>query len=225
VVTVDYPVDLRLVAECVDAPVTELEELNPSLLRGTTPKGQKFELRVPEGTKEKYHTAIAAIPKDKRVLWRYHKVEPGETLVTIAKKYHTTERSISQANGLDSTDLERDARLVIPVNGPIPGEHKVSYSKRATRYKVHTGDTVLTVAEDFGVPPEKVRSWNRLKGNQLHFGKVLLIYKPVDSTDPSPSGAKHHKKKSTTKHVAKTASKSQPAKTRKPGTALTAGNR
>ncbi len=225
VVTVDYPVDLRLVAECVDAPVTELEELNPSLLRGTTPKGQKFELRVPEGTKEKYHTAIAAIPKDKRVLWRYHKVEPGETLVTIAKKYHTTERSISQANGLDSTDLERDARLVIPVNGPIPGEHKVSYSKRATRYKVHTGDTVLTVAEDFGVPPEKVRSWNRLKGNQLHFGKVLLIYKPVDSTDPSPSGSRHHKKKRTTKHVAKTASKSQPAKTRKPGTALTAGNR
>ncbi len=72
VVTVDYPVDLRLVAECVDAPVTELEELNPSLLRGTTPKGQKFELRVPEGAKEKYQTAIAAIPKDKRVLWRYH---------------------------------------------------------------------------------------------------------------------------------------------------------
>ncbi len=168
VVTVDYPVDLRLVAECVDAPVTELEELNPSLLRGTTPKGQKFELRVPEGAKGKYQTAIAAIPKDKRVLWRYHKVEPGETLGTIAKKYHTTERSISQANGLDSADLERDVRLVIPVSGPVPGERKLAYSKRATRYKVHTGDTVLSVAEDFGVPPEKVRSWNRLKGNQLH---------------------------------------------------------
>ncbi len=114
---------------------------------------------------------------------------------------------------------------MIPVSGPVPGERKLAYSRRATRYKVHTGDTVLSVAEDFGVPPEKVRSWNRLKGNQLHFGKVLLIYKPVDSPDPVPSGAKHHKKKRTVKHVAQSGSKSQHARARKPTTALTAGNR
>src|SRR5215471_12648900 len=38
VVKVDYPVDLRLVAECVDATLEELVDLNPSLLRRTTPK-------------------------------------------------------------------------------------------------------------------------------------------------------------------------------------------
>ena len=35
-----YPVDLRLVAECVDTSVDYLQELNPSLLRMTTPKDE-----------------------------------------------------------------------------------------------------------------------------------------------------------------------------------------
>ena len=37
-ILIDYPVDLRLVAECVDTSVETLAELNPSLLRLTTPK-------------------------------------------------------------------------------------------------------------------------------------------------------------------------------------------
>src|SRR5262249_35783820 len=71
VVRVDYPVDLRLAAECVDSPVEELVDLNPSLVRRTTPKDQSFDLHLPSGTREKYEAAIAAIPKDKRVAWRY----------------------------------------------------------------------------------------------------------------------------------------------------------
>ena len=51
VVKVNYPVDLRLVAECVDAPVDTLVDLNPSLLRRTTPKDQAYDLRIPVGTK------------------------------------------------------------------------------------------------------------------------------------------------------------------------------
>src|SRR6266550_3136835 len=78
-VKIDYPVDLRLVAECVDAPAATLQELNPSLLRWTTPKNQEFELRLPAGTKASYLSAIQAIPQDMRVWWRYHKIAPGDT--------------------------------------------------------------------------------------------------------------------------------------------------
>src|SRR5207302_6699740 len=42
-VRVDYPVDLRLVAECVDAPVEQLIELNPSLLGRSTTNDRGFE--------------------------------------------------------------------------------------------------------------------------------------------------------------------------------------
>src|ERR1700690_784531 len=37
-IKIGYPIDLRLVAECVDASAADLQELNPSLLRLTTPK-------------------------------------------------------------------------------------------------------------------------------------------------------------------------------------------
>jgi membrane-bound lytic murein transglycosylase D len=178
VIKVDYPVDLRLVAECVDAPLDALVDLNPSLLRRTTPKDQPFDLRLPEGTKTKYETAIALIPTEKRVAWRYYKVERGDTLAGVARKYHTTERAITQANDLQGTELASGAKLVVPVNGAGTGG-KIVYSRYPTRYRTHTGDTVLTVAEDFGVPPDRLRRWNRLKGNELHRGKVLIVYKPL----------------------------------------------
>jgi membrane-bound lytic murein transglycosylase D len=193
VLKVDYPVDLRLVAECVDATLEELVELNPSLLRRTTPKDQAFELHLPENSLEKYRAAIEAIPRDKRVAWRYYKVQPGDTLAAIARKYHATERSIAQANGLQDSTVALDARLVIPVNAA--GSDKVHYSRYATRYKVHTGDTVLTVAEDFGVPPESVRRWNHLKGNDLRRGRLLVVYKPLGPGEADKAPLRHGKKR------------------------------
>lgn len=180
-VTVDYPVDLRLVAECVDGSVEVLQDLNPSLLRMTTPKQGSFDLKLPGGTVEKYQAAIAAIPVDKRVWWRYYKVAPGDTLPSVAKRYRTTVAAITDANSLETTALEPDSKLILPI---APGrslddpEH-MAFSKSATRYRVRKGDTVLSVADDFGVPPSRLRKWNRLKGNELRPGRVLRIYRPV----------------------------------------------
>lgn len=230
-VTVDYPVDLRLVAECVDTPVERLDELNPSLLRGTTPKDQHFELRLPEGTRQKYETAIAAIPKDKRVLWRYHKVDSGETLASIAKKYHTTERAIAAANDLNGQEIMVEAKLVIPMSGPVPNERTLAYSKRPTRYKVRKGDTVLSVADDFGVPPEQLRRWNRLKGNQLRRGRLLVIYKPVAHgkvEQVAARGSSSHHRKAVRKHTQtskkSTAAAGASSAPRSSPATLTAGN-
>lgn len=215
-VAVDYPVDLRLVAECVDSPVEQLADLNPSLLRRTTPKDERFELRLPEGTQEKYMEAIAAIPKDKRVLWHYHKVEAGDTLPSLARKYHTTERAISAANSLDGPELHADSKLIIPMTGVVPREGVIAYSKRPTRYKVRKGDTVLSVADDFGVPPERLRRWNRLKGNQLRRGRLLVIYKPLAPGEVEHVAIRRHKRthqaaKAPAKKSAKTGAKTHSA--------------
>ena len=196
VVRVNYPVDLRLVAECVDTPVEELVDLNPSLLRRVTPKDQPFDLHIPAGTKEKYQAAIAAIPADKRVAWRYYRIQPGDTLAGVAKKYRTTERAISQVNGLQDNALAVDSRLVIPMSVAESDAARIRYSKYPSRYKVHAGDTVLSVSEDFGVPPEKLRRWNRLKGNNLRHGRLLTIYKPLAPGEPDHAPARRHTRKS-----------------------------
>jgi membrane-bound lytic murein transglycosylase D len=201
-VTVNYPVDLHLVAECVDATVPQLQELNPSLLRLTTPRVGAFVLHLPQGTKDQYQTAIAAVPPDMRLWWRYHKVQPGDTLASLARSYRVTAKSIASANHLDSAELEADAKLVIPVAaGKHPLSDTATYARRITRYRVHKGDTVETVAENFGVSAQMVRRWNGLpRGDSLRGRKVLALHLPVTpnpetaSTASKPTG--HNRKTS-----------------------------
>ena len=215
-VKIDYPIDLRLVAECVDATTDDLLDLNPSLLRMTTPKfadskggdsrvgdsrvgdsrfsdkDNTFELHLPAGTAEKFQSAVAAIPADKRVWWRYHKVQAGETLASIARTYHTTPKAIAEANDFSAADLKSGAlpeptpgsetRLIIPI---APGKQAdtSTYARATTHYKIRKGDTIATVAANFGVSEKMLRSWNRLKGDSLAGRKTLYLHLPV-----APSG-------------------------------------
>jgi len=190
-VTVNYPVDLRLVADCVDATPAQLQQLNPSLLRLSTPKEGTFELRLPAGTKQQYMTAIADIPTGMRLWWRYPAVHSGDTLASLARTYHTTPRSIEDANHLDGGELEGNTKLIIPL---APGKHFVdtaTYARRITRYKVRRGDTVQTVAENFGVSPQMLRRWNGLRGDSLSGRKVLALHLPVSpASEPSSTASR-----------------------------------
>jgi membrane-bound lytic murein transglycosylase D len=187
-VKINYPVDLRLVAECVDASAADLQELNPSLLRLTTPKDKEFDLHLPVGTKDRYLAAVAAIPEGMRVWWRYHKVGEGETLNSIARAYRTTPRMVAQANNLDGDQIDPDSKLIIPI---APGKHSLdesaTYAKRITRYKVRKGDTVQSVADNFGVPPKMVQRWNHLKAGSLQGRRILYVHLPV-TPDASKTG-------------------------------------
>jgi membrane-bound lytic murein transglycosylase D len=177
-VKINYPVDLRLVAECVDASASDLQDLNPSLLRLTTPKDHEFELHVPAGTASKFEDAVASIPVDKRVWWRYHKVQAGETLASIARTYHTTAKSIAAANNLDDNELSPESRLIIPI-APGKQSDSTTYARTITRYRIRKGDTVESVAENLGVSAKMIRVWNRIKGNSLAGRKTLLVHLPV----------------------------------------------
>ncbi len=198
-VKIDYSVDLRLVAQCVDSTAATLQDLNPSLLRYTTPADQKFELHLPAGTKDQYNSAIAVIPEDMRVWWRYHLVARGDTLGTLARTYRTTAKAIAEANHLDGEDdLPADSKLVVPI---APGKHPATedgatYARRATRYRVRRGDTAQSVADNFGVAPAMVRRWNRLKGNGLQGRRVLYVHLPVTPTASEKRPAVASKSKS-----------------------------
>jgi membrane-bound lytic murein transglycosylase D len=180
IVTVNYPVDLRLVAECVNSTSSEMQDLNPSLLHLTTPRTGNFELHLPAGTKDQYEDAIAAIPADMRLWWRYHTVHSGDTLASLARNYHTTTKSIIAANHLDDNELQADAKLIIPVT---PGKHPLSdtatYARRITRYKIHPGDTVESVADNFGISPQMLRRWNGIHGDSLRGRRVLALHLPI----------------------------------------------
>jgi membrane-bound lytic murein transglycosylase D len=206
-VKINYPVDLRLVAECVDVSANDLQDLNPSLLRMTTPKDRTFDLHLPPGTSDKFTTAIAAIPPDMRVWWRYHKVQPGDTLLSVARTYRTTPKAIAEANNLDdSSDLAPDSKLIIPIAAGKRSttEDPATYARVATRYKVRKGDTVQSVADNFGVPPAMIRKWNHLKGDSLKGRTVVYVHQPVtpNAARDSSVASRSHSKSGKTTHTA-----------------------
>ncbi len=218
-VTIDYPVDLRLVAECLDTSAASLQELNPSLLRLTTPKDQTFTLILPAGSKDKYETAISLIPPDMRTFWRYHRVEYGDSLSSIARKYHTSTGVIEEANNLSSDEVTVGSKLIIPI-APGKAGDTLAYSSKATHYKVRKGDTLGSIADDFEVPVDKLRKWNHLRGNTVAVGRTLTIHKPVAggsgpeaaSAGNDPAPAKSSKKKSKATQSAQSGSKAAATK-------------
>ncbi|HXY10876.1 MAG TPA: LysM peptidoglycan-binding domain-containing protein [Terriglobales bacterium] len=206
-VELNYGVDLRLVAECVDVSATTLQDLNPSLLRWTTPQNEPFALHLPAGTRDRYLSTISRIPVDKRVGWRYHQVEPGETLASVARAYHLTPRAVAQANDLDTDDdLAAGSKLIIPV-APGSSQDGGTYAKRAMLYHVRKGDTVASVADNFQIPGTMIRRWNHLSGNSLRGRHTLYLHLPVapgaheDKIATSKQPSKNHLQAAGNKHV------------------------
>ena len=172
-VTVDYAIDLRLVADVTDSSLLEIVALNPSLLRMTTPRDMQFDLHIPVGTRDVFAERIKEIPDDKRSSWRFHVVRAGESLDGIATGFHAHTNDIVAANGL-SADGGVDAgdELVVPVVG-------AAASARPQRYAVRRGDTLITVSDRFGVSVEELRRWNHLSSNAVKPGASLLVAEPV----------------------------------------------
>ncbi len=227
-VVVSEPTDLRLIAQLIDHPVEDLIQLNPSLLRWTTPANDpEFQLTLPAGTGDALQKAIAAIPGGKRIWWRAYKVEGSETVASIAKKYRISTVALAAANGIErDTELEAGARLVLPLAAGSEASLQRVHERgprRAVAYRVRDGDTVEMIADRFDVTAYQIRQWNHLKTNsKLTPGKSLRVYVAGGGTSRArrspPSAAAAHnaghsaaKKKPSRRSTTKAPSRSQRA--------------
>src|SRR5271154_1216303 len=172
-VTVDYAIDLRLVADVTDSSLLGIVTLNPSLLRMTTPRDMSFDLHIPVGTRDVFTERIKEIPDDKRSSWRFHVVKAGESLDGIATGFHAHANDIVAANGLPAGgSVDTGDELVVPVAS-------AAASARPQRYAIRRGDTLITVADRFGVSVEELKRWNHLPSNTLKPGSSLAVAEPV----------------------------------------------
>jgi membrane-bound lytic murein transglycosylase D len=171
-VTINYQVDLRLVSDLVGAPMEELMALNPSLLRAMTPPDTSFDLHLPAGGAAVFEQRIAEIPESKRNAWRYHRVVAADTLASVAREYHVAVADLAAANQLqeDSGIAGIDA-LVVPV-APAAAQ---SASARTLLYTARKGDTLVTIADRFGVSLDQLRRWNNVAGVKVEAGRRLHV--------------------------------------------------
>jgi membrane-bound lytic murein transglycosylase D len=172
VVRPEHAISLQLAADATDSTVETLRLLNPSLLRSATPPvgtdGLAFPLHIRAGTAERFQTAVAAVPPEKWLSWREHRFEQGETLASIAQRYHVTLASISSANHLEADDPPAAGALLVIPTAPPP-------SSRIIHYRVRRGDTLDDIASRFGVSVASLRKWNSLRGTHAPVGARLKI--------------------------------------------------
>jgi membrane-bound lytic murein transglycosylase D len=170
-VTTSYAIDMRLVADLTNATVPELISLNPALLRLSTPDGIPYDLHIPPGTRNLFLARLKNIPEEDRTNWRFHVVKDGETLNQIAESLHARASEITTLNNL-TDPIEPGDELVIPIAASSrlsPGE----------RYKMRRNDTLVTVADRFGVTVEQLRQWNHLSSNRVAPGRSLYVVEPI----------------------------------------------
>jgi len=193
-VPIDYAVDLRLVADLIDAQPQELQALNPEMLRITTPPPAlldgHFDLHLPPGTATLYEQRIAEIPEDRRTQWRYHRVTPDDTLASVARSYHVTVEQLATVNQLHTDDsLANTDALVIPV--PLPS----APATHAEVYKARKGDSLVTIADRFGVSLDDLHRWNHATGTSVVAGQRIRVSEPLHFA-PHSRDASHKSKTS-----------------------------
>jgi membrane-bound lytic murein transglycosylase D len=182
-VTTNYAIDMRLVADLTNATLPEIVALNPALLRLTTPNDVPYGLHLPPGTRDIFLTRLKNIPEADRTSWRFHVVKPGETLDQIAESLHAHPSEITTFNDI-TEPIEAGDELVIPIAAS-------SHLTPGQRYTVRRNDTLVTVADRFGVTVEQLRAWNHLSSNHVAPGHSLYVVEPIRLA-PAVHEHRHH---------------------------------
>lgn len=111
--------DLRRLASNAGLSVDTVRALNPTLVRGVTPPGGSWSLRVPPGERDQMEVALA--PRRPPVMVRsvrpeitrvaatgdVHVVRPRDTVSAIARRYGVSVDDVMRWNRLDSQDRIR----------------------------------------------------------------------------------------------------------------------
>ncbi len=192
VVQVPDATSLDVIAEAAGASASEVAELNPQILRGVTPPGERYAVRVPPGTGHRFAVNFARVPASERVTWVQHIVRRGETLGEIARNYGVSVSGIQAANrGVDPRRLQIGQRLIIPRAGRLPryATAPQTVSRVAPKrvepqrpegpfitYRVQRGDSLWAIARRYDVTPNDLMQWNGLKTSRIYPGDEVRIY-------------------------------------------------
>ena len=189
VVDIGSQVDLAFAADLAGLSLKELHGLNPGFNRWATSPEGPHRLVLPLDKADAFSQALAKIDQKERLNWVRHTVKSGDSLIKIAKQYHTTVKVIKQVNELDGSMIRVGQAIMVPValqeldSYSLSQEQRLaslqnsSSSKQKVRHTVQSGDTLWDIARKYKVGTKQLAKWNGMApGDMLHPGKTLVVW-------------------------------------------------
>jgi membrane-bound lytic murein transglycosylase D len=137
--------------------------------------------------------------------WIQHKVKRGETLEKIARTYEVSIEDLKQWNHLASSKIKYGQTIKIndksdehakPVADVPPVKHTVPVKTSSkgifsSTHKVKKGETISTIAKQYGVAVTQLKKENGLRKNKIVVGQTLKIPSKSQSAVPTTKQKKH----------------------------------
>ena len=111
-----------------------------------------------------------------------HIVKKGETLSTIARKYHVSVNQLKQWNNMKSDRLSIGQKLVVYSSGApmaqVGNDKPVERSTTQITHTVKKGETLGKIAQKYKCTVTDLKRWNNLKSTNIQVGQKLKVYPP-----------------------------------------------
>ena len=197
IVDIGSQIDLALAADLANMTLQELHALNPGFNRWATSPDGPHRLVLPVDKADNFSQELAKVDSKERLNWVRHKVKSGDSLIKLAKQYHTTVKAIKQVNGLNSNIIRIGQHVLVPVALKALDAYALSQDQRLASiqssphasqkitHTVRSGDTLWDIARKYHVSTRKLASWNGMAPtDMLKVGKKLVVWKDNQGTTP-----------------------------------------
>jgi membrane-bound lytic murein transglycosylase D len=172
-------IELAKAAKLAQIDLVEIRSFNSGQLRWATAPKQAQELLVPVGTGPLLREAIAQLTPAERVQWQHYRIQRGDSLIRIAKNFHTEVGLLKEVNNLRSSRIRAGDKLMIPHGTEWASSLEMASSSTKTRtgYRVRQGDSLYRIAGKFNVSIDQLINWNSLNPSAyLQPGQKLTLY-------------------------------------------------
>ncbi len=106
-----------------------------------------------------------------------HRVQRGETLTELARRYGVTINQIVNENRLSSTNIQVGQRLRINADASRSRSNTTTASSgpRTIRHSVRSGENLTGISRRYGVTVRQIMDWNNLRSTTIRPGQRLSI--------------------------------------------------
>ncbi len=195
VIPTESSVDLRLMAEIAGVEVEEMHALNPSWNRWVTDPTGPHRVLVPDVVADRFVNEIAGRDAATRARLIARRVEPGESITSIASKFQIPESYLRHSNSLPSGQPKAGDSLLVPAGSVAQLRAGLGADLERRIHLVSSGDSLWSISRRHGMTVANLARLNNISTRAtIRPGQRLIVSGPAagssaaSASTPSASG-------------------------------------